>query len=96
VNSDTVSLMLEELRTQTHSSPDVAQACALVASNDQFREFVLYNLIKMLAIGGFGTEQEIVLALRQKLNKDKRFEQYLMSPYLATAAIGFKLGKAEL
>ena len=93
MNSDQITSMLEELRTKEHSSPDMAQACALVANNEHFRAFVLVNLVKMLSLGGFGDEKDIVYALRQKLNQDKKFEQYLLSPYLATAAIGFKLGK---
>jgi hypothetical protein len=94
MNSDKITEMLNELRTKEHSAPDVAQACTLVASNEHFRAFVLVNLVKMLALGGFGTEQEIVTALRAKLNRDKKFEAYLLSPYLATIAIGFELGKS--
>lgn len=93
MNAETITKMLEELRTQTRSDADVEAACKLVAEHDIYRAFVLHNLVKMISVGFGATEQDVIYTLRERLKEGGQFEKLMFSPYLATVAIGFKLGK---
>lgn len=90
-----VERVLDEMRGSMQSAPALADAVKAIAEDDHFRNFVLFNLVKMLECGGFGTEKDIVQTLRNKLYTDKKFADFMYKPYIVTAAIGFKFGQEE-
>jgi hypothetical protein len=90
-----VERVLEEMRSNTQSAPAMADAVKAIAEDDHFRNFVLFNLVKMLECGGFGNEKDIVQTLRHKLYTDKKFADFMYKPYMVTAAIGFTFGQEE-
>jgi predicted nucleic acid-binding protein len=88
-----ISEVIRRLREDTHSQADVADAVKAISKSDPWQAFVVYNFCQLLIHTLNMDEAEVRSLMRQKLANDALFRSYFMSPYLASAAIGFELGK---